>query len=133
MPVANPVTSSQPETQIPGSRPMGGLEIGLMAGSIVFFVVLISSIFIVRGLDQRRRVKEMLRRAEEGNAGVKGESQTSQEDNMLGQDQHEAAKHHLWGKVGVNLKTYLYRLRANQEKVGNVSEASSNTKAGQTN
>lgn len=105
MPVANPVTSSQPETQIPGSRPMGGLEIGLMAGSIVFFVVLISSIFIVRGLDQRRRVKEMLRRAEEGNAGVKGESQTSQEDNMLGQDQHEAAKHHLWGKVGVNLKS----------------------------
>ncbi|SPJ89592.1 uncharacterized protein FTOL_12953 [Fusarium torulosum] len=133
MPVANPVTSSQPETQIPGSRPMGGLEIGLMAGSIVFFVVLISSIFIVRGLDQRRRVKEMLRRAEEGNAGVKGEFQTPQENNISGQDQHEAAKHHLWGKLGANLKTYLYRLKANQEKVGNVSEASSNTKAGQTN
>jgi hypothetical protein len=84
---------------------MGGLEIGLMAGSIVFFVVLITSIFIVRGLDQRRRVKEMLRRAEEGNAGVKGESQTSQEDNMPGQDQHEATKHHLWGKLGANLKS----------------------------
>jgi hypothetical protein len=94
---------------------MGGLEIGLMAGSIVFFVVLITSIFIVRGLDQRRRVKEMLRRAEEGNAGVKGESQTSQEDNMPGQDQHEAPKHeapkheapkhHLWGKLGANLKS----------------------------
>ncbi|KAG5664722.1 hypothetical protein KAF25_008456 [Fusarium avenaceum] len=99
MPVANPVTSSQPGTQIPGSQPMGGLEIGLMAGSIVFFVVLISSIFIVRGLDQRRRIKEMLRRAEEGNPGVKGESQTSQEDDMPGPDQHEAAKHHLWGKM----------------------------------
>jgi hypothetical protein len=84
---------------------MGGLEIGLMAGSIVFFVVLISSIFIVRGLDQRRRVKEMLRRAEEGNAGVKGDIQTPQENNISGQDQHEAAKHHLWGKLGANLKS----------------------------
>lgn len=105
MPVANLVTSSQPKTQIPGSRPMGGLEIGLMAGSIVFFVVLISSIFIVRGLDQRRRVKEMMRRAEEGNAGVKGEPQTSQDDNMPGHGQHEAAKHHLWGKLVANLKS----------------------------
>ncbi|KAM0202318.1 hypothetical protein ACHAPQ_004803 [Fusarium lateritium] len=133
MPVANPVTSSQPETQIPASRPMGGLEIGLMAGSIIFFVVLISSIFIVRGLDQRRRVKEMLRRAEEGNAGVKDDFQSPQENNISGYDHHETTKHHLWGKLGANLKTYLYRLRANQEKAEDVSEASSNSKAGQTN
>ncbi|KAF4452234.1 hypothetical protein F53441_4894 [Fusarium austroafricanum] len=66
MPVANPTTSSQPEeSETPGSRPMSRLEIGLMVGSIVFFVTLIFSIFLVRALDKRHRLKSRMRRAEE--------------------------------------------------------------------
>lgn len=79
MAVANPVTSSQPETQTPSSQPMSSVDIGLMVGSIVLFIVLVTSIFIVRGLDGHRRVKGLLRRAEEGEAESQNEHQTFQE------------------------------------------------------
>ncbi|KAF9776128.1 hypothetical protein IL306_005740 [Fusarium sp. DS 682] len=66
MSVANPTTSSQPEeSQNPGSRPISRLEIGLIVGTIVLFVALISFIFIIRILDQRHRKKHRMRMAEE--------------------------------------------------------------------
>ncbi|KAM0355828.1 hypothetical protein ACHAPU_000215 [Fusarium lateritium] len=137
MPVENPLTSSQPETETPGSRPMGSLEIGLMVGSIVFFAIMILSIFIVRGLDQRRRVKGLLRHAEEGNVDGKEEFQTPQDNSIAKHAQHEPVKHrfeNLRGKIGTGVKNFLHRLRASQKNVDNGAEATRNTniKAGQT-
>ncbi|KAF5680312.1 hypothetical protein FHETE_437 [Fusarium heterosporum] len=141
MPVENPMASSQPETQTPSSRPMSSLEIGIMVGSIVFFVTMILLMFIVRGLDQRRRVKGLLRHAEDGNADGKEELQTTQENSIAKHAQHEPVKHRfesLWGKIGTNVKNFLCRLGASQNNVDKGMEAScntntnTNTKAGQT-
>ncbi|KAF4944856.1 hypothetical protein FSARC_14560 [Fusarium sarcochroum] len=92
MAVKNPNTSSQPEPESPGSRSMSRLEIGLMVGAILFFAILISSIFLVRGLEQRRRVKGLLRRVEEGNAESKDQHQTPQENNITEQGQQESVE-----------------------------------------
>ncbi|KAF4986526.1 hypothetical protein FGRMN_10801 [Fusarium graminum] len=137
MPVENPMTSSQPVTQTPGFRPMSSLEIGIMVGSIVFFAIMILSIFIVRGLDQRRRVKGLLRHAEDGNADGKEELQTPQENSIAKHAQHEPVTHRfesILGKIGTDVKNFLCRLRASRKNVDKGTEATcnTNTKAGQT-
>jgi hypothetical protein len=47
---------------------MSSVDIGLMVGAIVLFFVIITSIFVVRGLDERRRAKRLLQTVEDGNA-----------------------------------------------------------------
>jgi len=79
---ANPVTSSQPETQTPSSRPMSSVDIGLMVGAIVLFFVIITSIFVVRVLDERRRAKRLLQTVEDGNAEGQYEHRANEETNV---------------------------------------------------
>lgn len=82
MAAANPVTSSQPETQTPSSPPMSSVDIGLMVGAIALFFVIITSILIVRGLDERRRAKRLIQTVEDGNAESQYEHQANQETNV---------------------------------------------------
>ncbi|KAJ4005184.1 hypothetical protein NW752_011324 [Fusarium irregulare] len=82
MAAANPVTSSQPETQTPSSRPMSSVDIGLMVGAIALFFVIITSILVVRGLDERRRAKRLIQTVEDGNAESQYEHQANQETNV---------------------------------------------------
>ncbi|KAJ4254298.1 hypothetical protein NW762_009889 [Fusarium torreyae] len=128
MAVENPNTSSQPEPETPGSRPMSRLEIGLMVGSILFFAILISSIFLVRGLEQRRRVKGLLRRVEEGNMESKDQHQTPRENNVTEQGQQKSAETRhmsIWRKRGAR---FLSSMKS--KKTGEEPQASSDTTTG---
>jgi hypothetical protein len=58
---------------------MSSVDIGLIVGSIILFLVVITSIFVARGLDGRRRAKEALRRAEEGRAESQNQHHTVHE------------------------------------------------------
>ncbi|RBR26514.1 uncharacterized protein FIESC28_00700 [Fusarium coffeatum] len=87
MAAANPVTSSQPETQTPSSRPMSSVDIGLMVGAIVLFFVIITSVFVVRGIDERRRAKRLLQTVEDGNAESQYEHQANQGTNVTEPEQ----------------------------------------------
>ncbi|KAF5018431.1 hypothetical protein F66182_9605 [Fusarium sp. NRRL 66182] len=102
MAAEGPNSSAQPKPEPHGTRSMSGLEIGLMVGSILFFVIMISSIFIVRGLEQRRRAKEPQGRAEDGNVGNKNGHQIPQENDTQGQHLQEhivASRSSTWKKM----------------------------------
>ncbi|KAM0556851.1 hypothetical protein ACHAPJ_005523 [Fusarium lateritium] len=127
MAVENPNTSSQPEPETPGSRPMSRLEIGLMVGSILFFAILISAIFLARGLEQRRRVKGLLRQVEEGNTESKDQHQTSQENIIMEQGQQVSVetRRMSWRKLGAR---FLSSMRG--KKTDKEPQASSDTETG---
>ncbi|KAJ4140065.1 hypothetical protein NW768_001417 [Fusarium equiseti] len=81
MAAANPVTSSQPETVTPSSRPMSSVDIGLMVGAIILFFFIITSIFVGRGLDECRRAKRLLQTTEDSNGGRQYEHRAYEETN----------------------------------------------------
>ncbi|RFN49129.1 hypothetical protein FIE12Z_6621 [Fusarium flagelliforme] len=114
MAAANPVTSSQPETQTPSSRPMSSVDIGLMVGAIVLFFVIITSIFVVRGLDERRCAKRLLQTVEDGNAESQYEHRVNEETNVteLRQIGSTSMRHtRLWERGSQALRDRIERFR----------------------
>ncbi|GKU05457.1 hypothetical protein FLAG1_08358 [Fusarium langsethiae] len=91
MATETPVASSQSEVQNPSSRPMGSIDIGLIVGAVALFLIVITSIFVARGLDGRRRARGMLHRAEGGNAANQDEHHAARETSITGVPQPEPA------------------------------------------
>ena len=78
---------------------MSSVDIGLMVGAIVLFFVIITSIFVARGLDERRRAKRLLQTVDDGNAESQYEQRANQEKNVteLAQIRSTSMRHtRLW-------------------------------------
>ncbi|KAH8677153.1 hypothetical protein BGZ61DRAFT_536094 [Ilyonectria robusta] len=65
-----------------GTHHMTGLEIGVIAGGVTIFVIIVLFTFFCRLSAQRAKVKNALRQAEEGGAG-RTEDPPQQQDQAL--------------------------------------------------
>ncbi|KAJ4309764.1 hypothetical protein N0V84_011330 [Fusarium piperis] len=74
-------TSDVPGLEVQPSASLTGLEIALITVTVVCFVLLMSAVFVCRGVDQRRRIGigGPLTRLEEGNAKKKREARQKKE------------------------------------------------------
>ncbi|RSL47850.1 hypothetical protein BHE90_016827 [Fusarium euwallaceae] len=78
-------TSDVPGLEGQPTGQLSGLEIALFTVIVVCFVLLISAVFICRGVDQRRRIGGPLTRLEEGNAKKKREARQKKEGQGQGE------------------------------------------------
>ncbi|KAL6917903.1 hypothetical protein FSST1_009398 [Fusarium sambucinum] len=68
---------------------MGSIDIGLIVGTVALFLIIITSIFVARGLEGRRQARGALRRAEDGNVANQDEHHAAQEARIAGLAQPE--------------------------------------------
>ncbi|KAG8671401.1 hypothetical protein FPOAC1_004648 [Fusarium poae] len=109
-----PIASSQSEVQTHSSRPMGSIDIGLIVGTIALFLIIITSIFIARGLSGRRQARGVLRRAVDGNVANQDEHHTAQEARIAGLTQPEPAQlrqESFWERSTQVLKDHIERFK----------------------
>ncbi|KAK7425859.1 hypothetical protein QQZ08_007709 [Neonectria magnoliae] len=84
---------------------MTGLEIGVITGTVVFFTIIIVSIFVSRTRAQRAKVKRPLQRAEEGGAGRPEDSpQQGQQLQQTPRSQRESSQRRCWGALEIDGK-----------------------------
>ncbi|CEI60712.1 hypothetical protein FVEN_g2623 [Fusarium venenatum] len=68
---------------------MGSIDIGLIVGTVALFLIIITSIFVARGLEGRHQARGALRRAEDGNVANQDEHHAAQEARIAGLAQPE--------------------------------------------
>ncbi|KAF4976224.1 hypothetical protein FZEAL_7087 [Fusarium zealandicum] len=124
-------TLSEPGKEPPKS--MTGVEIGIIVATVVCFVLFVSAVFYCRHAEQRRRVKGILRQAEEGNAENEEKDQPLQNNDEQGQVRGQKRESAAMIKEDAHLLTITVADPAQGEKADQVPEILPDNDAGRGN